>query len=47
MNLTKKDDNIRYNLPGSDEWISASVLGRAGKATGGNKTWYNVKDHVS
>ncbi|VDI09013.1 Hypothetical predicted protein [Mytilus galloprovincialis] len=31
----------------SDEWISASVLGRAGKATGGNKTWYNVKDHVS
>ncbi|CAC5391769.1 unnamed protein product [Mytilus coruscus] len=31
----------------SDEWISASVLGRAGKATGGNKTLYKVKDHIS
>ncbi|CAC5360728.1 unnamed protein product [Mytilus coruscus] len=47
LNLIKKDDNIPYKLPGSDKWISASVLGRAGKATGGNKTWYNVKDHVS
>ncbi|CAC5357016.1 unnamed protein product [Mytilus coruscus] len=47
LNLIKKDNNIQYKLPGSDERISASVLGRAGKATGGNKTWYNVKDHVS
>ncbi|CAC5365129.1 purA [Mytilus coruscus] len=45
LHLIKKDDNIRYKLLGSDEWISATVLGRAGKATGGNKTWYNVKDH--
>ncbi|CAG2239162.1 unnamed protein product [Mytilus edulis] len=47
LQLIKKDDNIRYKLQGSDEWISATVLGRAGKATGGNKSWYNVKDHVS
>jgi hypothetical protein len=38
----KKNDNIQYKLSDSEEWISATVLGKAGKMTGKNKTWYNV-----
>jgi hypothetical protein len=43
----KKNENIQYKLPDSEEWISATVLGKAGKMTGKNKTWYNVQDHLS
>ena len=43
----KKNDNIQYKLSDSEEWISATVLGKAGKMTGKNKTWYNVQDHLS
>lgn len=39
--------NIQYKMPDSEEWISATVLGKAGKMTGKNKTWYNVQDHLS
>jgi hypothetical protein len=43
----KKNDNIQYKLSDSEEWISATVLGKAEKMTGKNKTWYNVQDHLS
>ena len=43
----KKNDNIQYKLSDSEEWISATVLGKAGNMTGKNKTWYNVQDHLS
>jgi hypothetical protein len=43
----KKHENIQYKLPDSEEWISATVLGKPGKMTGKNKTWYNVQDHLS
>ena len=40
----KSNDRIQYKLPNSDEWINSTIMGRAGKATGGNKYWYNVHD---
>jgi hypothetical protein len=43
----KKNDIIQYKLPDSEERISATVPGKAGKMTGKNKTWYNVQDHLS
>jgi hypothetical protein len=43
----KKNNIIQYKLPDSEERISATVLGKAGKMTGKNKTWYNVQDHLS
>jgi hypothetical protein len=42
----QKNDNIQYKLSDSEEWISVTVLGKAGKMTGKNKTWYNVQDHL-
>ena len=38
----KPNDIIRYKL--DDEWITGSVLGRAGKASGKYKTWYNIRN---
>ena len=43
----KGNDIIQYKLQNSDEWIKASVTGRAGKATGKNKYWYNIKEDLS
>lgn len=43
----KVNDIIQYKLQNTDEWIKATVLGRAGKATGKNKYWYNIKEDVS
>ena len=37
------NDQIQYKLNNSNEWIKATVLGRAGKVTGKNKNWYNVQ----
>jgi hypothetical protein len=37
-----KDDKIRLKLDESDEWKSAVVVSRAGKATGRYKNWYNI-----
>ena len=33
-----------YELPNSSTWHAALVLGRAGKATGKNKYWFNIKN---
>lgn len=41
----KKNDQIQYKLSDSDQWTNALVISRAGKATGRNKAWYNVRDN--
>jgi len=41
--VPKADDKIQYQTD-SDQWASAKVLGRAGKATGKYKHWFNVQD---
>ena len=38
----KKNDMIKYKL--NNEWVTGTITGRAGKATGKNKTWYNIRD---
>ena len=43
----KVNDIIHYKLQNSDEWIKATVTGRAGKATSKNKYWYNIKEDLS
>ena len=43
----KTNDNIRYKVKDKDEWTIATVLGRAGKATGNNRYWYNIQDDIS
>ena len=40
------NDIIQYKLQNSDEWIKATVTGRAGKATE-NKYWYNIKEDLT
>ena len=37
----KNNDVIRYKV--DNEWITGTVMSRACKATGKNKTWYNIK----
>ena len=39
-----KDDRIHYKFADDEGWRDAVVLGRGGKATGGNKNYYNVKE---
>ena len=43
----KMYDIIQYKLQNSDEWIKATVTGRAGEATGKNKYVYNIKEDLS
>lgn len=43
----KKGDQIQHKLPGSQNWVAATILGKAGKNTGKNKGWYNVHDNSS
>ena len=43
----KANDQIQYKLNNSNEWIKATVLGRAGKVTSKNKNWYNVLETES
>ena len=38
----KINDVVKYKI--DDEWITGTILGRAGKSTGKYKTWYNVRD---
>ena len=38
----KKNDTIKYKL--NNEWVTGTITGRAGKAPGKNKTWYNIRD---
>ena len=42
--VLKKNDFISYQMREGDEWRTATVLGRAGKATGQYKDYYNVRD---
>ena len=43
----KPNDSIQYKTPNSDESIKATVQGRAGKATGKNKHWFNIQEKAS
>ena len=43
FNEIKKNDVIRYRFVDSD-WETVTVQGRAGKASGKNKHWWNVKE---
>ena len=45
--IPKVNDIIHYKLQNTDEWIKATVTGRAGKTTGKNKYWYNIKEDLS
>ena len=36
------NDVIRYKV--NDEWVTGTIMGRAGKVIGKYKTWYNVRD---
>lgn len=36
------NDNIYYKLTPEQGWTSATVLSRAGNATGKNKAWFNI-----
>ena len=42
--LPKVKSKITYFNPDSESWNEALVLGRAGKCSGKNKTWFNLKD---
>ena len=39
-----KGNKILYQLPEVEDWLVATVIDRAGKATGKNKWWINVQD---
>lgn len=41
--MPKKNDEIRYKQPGDNIWREATIISRAGKATGKYSSWYNVK----
>ena len=41
--VPKKGTKIAYQLPESDEFLEATVLGRAGRANGKHKYWINVQ----
>ena len=43
----KPNDSIQYKTQNTDEWIKATVLGRAGKATGKNNNWFNIQEKAS
>ena len=41
----RKDDEIQYKIDDDDnEWMTASIISRGGKLSGGHKNWFNVKD---
>ena len=44
VNLPIRSAKVRYRSEPAGDWTEVSVLGRAGKATGGNKYWLNVED---
>ena len=43
----KKNVKVRYKLHPASEWVHATVIGRAGKATGQYRYWFNVKEDES
>ena len=44
IKLPKSNDHIEYCNPDNDTWEKALVIGCAGKATGQNKYWFNIKN---
>ena len=42
VSTVKINDDIRYKLDG--QWITGTILSRAGKATGKYKSWYNIRN---
>ena len=43
----KINDKIQYKVNDTDEWVTAKVMSRAGKATGKYKDWYSIQDDGS
>ena len=41
--LPKINQCVQYRSPDSDEWTSVKVIGRAGRVTGVNKFWLNIR----
>ena len=39
-----KGNKILYQLLEAEDWLNATVIGRAGKATAKNKWWINVQN---
>ena len=46
-NLPKKHDKVEYKMLPDDKWVSATILSRAGKASGKYANWFNVKNDES
>ena len=44
IKLPKSNDHIEYCNPDNDTWEKVLVIGCAGKATGQNKYWFNIKN---
>ena len=44
IKLPKSNDHIKYCNPDHDTWQKALVIGLAGKATGQNNYWFNIKN---
>ena len=44
INLPIANDNVEYLNPDSNNLEKALLIGRAGKATGQNKFWFNIKN---
>jgi hypothetical protein len=42
--IPKADEIIQFKDTPADNWTKATVLGRAGKATGKNKHWINIRE---
>lgn len=42
--LPKINQCVQYRAPDTDEWINIKVIGRAGRVTGVNKFWLNVRN---
>ena len=43
VSMPRQSDKIQYVHPGAEEWTDVTVLGKAGKATGKNRSWINVE----
>ena len=43
--LLKKNTIIPFKVNKKEKWTVATILGRAEKSTGKNKSWYNVHNH--
>jgi transposase InsO family protein len=44
VTVPKVGDSVKYFLPDLNDWIHATVLSKAGKASGRYKHWFNIRD---